>query len=60
MLLCAPGFTVLMTLSSLAGITAYAYFAAKGCDPLYTKEITNANQVIRTLARSISLYLIVT
>ena len=42
----APGFTVIQTLSALAGVTAYAYFAAKGCDPLYTKEITNANQVL--------------
>ncbi|XP_048251305.1 sodium-coupled monocarboxylate transporter 1-like isoform X2 [Haliotis rufescens] len=39
------GILVLLTLVCLAGITVFAYYAKKGCDPLSAKSISNANQL---------------
>ncbi|XP_046559452.1 sodium-coupled monocarboxylate transporter 1-like isoform X1 [Haliotis rubra] len=40
------GILVLLTTVCLAGITTFAYYAKKGCDPLSAKYISNANQLI--------------
>ena len=36
---------MIIFLTCLAGITVFAYYATKGCDPLTSKQIKNANQV---------------
>lgn len=37
--------SMIMFLTCLAGITVFAYYATKGCDPLSSHQIKNANQV---------------
>lgn len=44
-LLNAPAIAVMYTLTCLCGLTVYAYYADKGCDPLNNGEITSSNQV---------------
>ena len=34
------------TLTCLCGLTVYAYYADKGCDPLRNKEIASSNQLL--------------
>ncbi|XP_021372063.1 sodium-coupled monocarboxylate transporter 1-like [Mizuhopecten yessoensis] len=46
LLFAGPAFLFTMSLAAFEGIIAYAYFYTKGCDPLASKQITNANQVI--------------
>lgn len=41
-----PGFVILQILVMLEGLVAYAYFTAKGCDPLASGQISNPNQII--------------
>lgn len=38
--------SMIMFLTCLAGITVFAYYATKGCDPLSSHQIKNANQII--------------
>ncbi len=41
----AVGVLLLLTVLCLAGITVFAYYAIRGCDPLSAKYIGNSNQV---------------
>lgn len=43
--LAGPAFFVTLTLATLEGAVAYAYFTSLGCDPLKSKKISNPNQV---------------
>ncbi len=40
-----PGAIVFMSLSCLAGVSMFAYFTQKGCDPLRGGQIKDVNQV---------------
>ncbi|KAL4216282.1 Sodium-coupled monocarboxylate transporter 1 [Mactra antiquata] len=40
------GVIVLVTVTSLAGIVMFAYYAQKGCDPLTNENVENSNQLI--------------
>ncbi|XP_048251446.1 sodium-coupled monocarboxylate transporter 1-like [Haliotis rufescens] len=40
------GVILLMTSVCLAGIIMFAYYAKKGCDPLFAKKVSNANQLM--------------
>ena len=40
------GLIILLTVTSLAGIVMFAYYAQKGCDPLSYNDISNSNQLI--------------
>ena len=44
--LTGPAFLITMSLASLEGIVAYAYYSTIGCDPLTSKQIKNPNQII--------------
>ena len=44
-MLAGPAFVVTMGLASGEGIVAYAYYTAKGCDPIKGQTISNPNQV---------------
>ncbi|XP_069104335.1 sodium-dependent multivitamin transporter-like isoform X2 [Argopecten irradians] len=46
LLFAGPAFLFTMSLAAFEGMIAYAYFYAKGCDPLASKQISNPNQVI--------------
>lgn len=41
----SPAFMLSGGLSCFIGFVAFAYYADKGCDPLKSKQIYNANQV---------------
>ena len=41
-----PLFAFLTTISLIAGMVAFAFFATKECDPLEAGVLPNANQVI--------------
>ena len=43
--LTGPAFFVTLSLATLEGLVAYAYFTTTGCDPLASKKIKNPNQV---------------
>ncbi|XP_069129713.1 sodium-dependent multivitamin transporter-like [Argopecten irradians] len=45
-LLSGPAFLVTMSLACGEGLVAYAYFTAKGCDPLVSKTAPNPNQLL--------------
>lgn len=36
-----------MSLTSLSGLSMFAFYEQKGCDPVRSGQISNANQVIR-------------
>lgn len=38
--------SAIIFLACVAGITVFAYYATKGCDPLSSQQIQNANQII--------------
>ncbi|OWF48976.1 sodium-coupled monocarboxylate transporter 1-like isoform X2 [Mizuhopecten yessoensis] len=40
------GVFVLVTITCLAGIVVFAYYAEKGCDPLSNEDVSNSNQII--------------
>ncbi|ESO87861.1 hypothetical protein LOTGIDRAFT_179213 [Lottia gigantea] len=40
------GVIILLTLTALAGIVVFAYYAQKGCDPLSAGYVSNSNQLI--------------
>lgn len=40
------GLFLMVTTACLAGVSVFAYYAAKGCDPYTSKEIKNTNQII--------------
>ncbi|XP_053387058.1 sodium-coupled monocarboxylate transporter 1-like [Mercenaria mercenaria] len=40
------GVIILVTLTSLAGIVMFAFYAQKGCDPLTSNTVSNSNQLI--------------
>jgi uncharacterized membrane-anchored protein len=40
------GVIILVTVTSLAGIVMFAYYAQKGCDPLTSDKVSNSNQLI--------------
>ncbi|XP_052084212.1 sodium-coupled monocarboxylate transporter 1-like [Mytilus californianus] len=40
------GVFIMITTSCVAGISVFAYYAEKGCDPLANKDIKNSNQII--------------
>ncbi|XP_062598235.1 sodium-coupled monocarboxylate transporter 1-like [Saccostrea cucullata] len=44
--LAGPAFFITLTLATLEGAVAYAYFSSLGCDPLKSKRISNPNQVV--------------
>ena len=46
MLLNIGGVIILLTVTSLAGIVMFAYYAQKGCDPLSNDDVSNSNQLI--------------
>lgn len=46
MLLNVLGVIILVTVTSLAGIVMFAYYAQKGCDPLTSEKVSNSNQLI--------------
>ncbi|KAK6195839.1 hypothetical protein SNE40_001184 [Patella caerulea] len=48
-----PLFFVTMSLATLEGLIAYAYYRKKGCDPLASGQITNPNQVMPLLVMDI-------
>ena len=37
---------IFFTVTVLAGIVMFAYYAKKGCDPLSNRDVGNANQLI--------------
>lgn len=39
------GVFILVTITCLAGIVVFAYYAEKGCDPLTNGDVSNSNQV---------------
>lgn len=40
------GVFILLTSACVAGISVFAYYADKGCDPLANKDIRNPNQIV--------------
>ncbi|KAL5020353.1 hypothetical protein ScPMuIL_003245 [Solemya velum] len=40
------GVIILLTVTCLAGIVIFAYYAQKGCDPISSGEINNPNQLV--------------
>ncbi|XP_071093128.1 sodium-coupled monocarboxylate transporter 1-like isoform X1 [Haliotis cracherodii] len=46
LMLNAAGVLILLTILCLAGITIFAYYAIRGCDPLSAKYIGNSNQLL--------------
>ncbi|PVD36488.1 hypothetical protein C0Q70_03472 [Pomacea canaliculata] len=40
------GVFILVLITCLAGVAMFAYYADKGCDPLTSKKVANANQLI--------------
>lgn len=40
------GLFLMVTTACLAGVSVFAYYASKGCDPYTSKEIKNTNQII--------------
>ncbi|XP_076089792.1 sodium-coupled monocarboxylate transporter 1-like [Mytilus galloprovincialis] len=40
------GVFIMITMSCVAGISVFAYYADKGCDPLANTDIKNSNQII--------------
>ncbi|XP_060082920.1 sodium-coupled monocarboxylate transporter 1-like [Ylistrum balloti] len=40
------GVFILVTITCLAGIVVFAYYAEKGCDPLSNGDVSNSNQII--------------
>ncbi|XP_061171925.1 sodium-coupled monocarboxylate transporter 1-like [Saccostrea echinata] len=44
--LAGPAFFITLTLATLEGAVAYAFFSSLGCDPLKSKKISNPNQVV--------------
>ncbi|XP_071161108.1 sodium-dependent multivitamin transporter-like [Mytilus edulis] len=46
MFLTAPAFFVTLSLATLEGVVAYAYYTSIRCDPLTSKRIQNPNQII--------------
>ena len=47
MLFTAPAFFISLTLASIEGVIAYAYYDSIGCDPLASGQIKNPNQVVK-------------
>ncbi|XP_052788010.1 sodium-coupled monocarboxylate transporter 1-like [Mya arenaria] len=45
-LLNIAGVIILMTVTSLAGVVMFAYYAQKGCDPLSNNQVDNSNQLV--------------
>ena len=45
MLFSGPAFFITLSLAAMEGVVAYAYYFTKGCDPLTSGKIKNANQV---------------
>lgn len=45
MLIVGPAFFITLTLTSIEGLVAYAYYYTIGCDPLASQQIKNPNQV---------------
>ncbi|XP_021348233.1 sodium-coupled monocarboxylate transporter 1-like [Mizuhopecten yessoensis] len=45
-LVSGPGFLLSVSLACGVGLVAYAYFTAKGCDPLQSKQLSNPNQLL--------------
>lgn len=43
------GLFLMVTTACLAGVSVFAYYASKGCDPYTSKEIKNTNQVMYNL-----------
>ncbi|XP_067670312.1 sodium-coupled monocarboxylate transporter 1-like [Haliotis asinina] len=41
-----PAFFITLTLATLEGLVAFAYYYHRGCDPLKSNQITNPNQII--------------
>ncbi|XP_046557622.1 sodium-coupled monocarboxylate transporter 1-like [Haliotis rubra] len=46
LLMNAVGVLLMLTILCLAGITIFAYYAIRGCDPLSAKYIGNSNQLL--------------
>ncbi|XP_071086138.1 sodium-coupled monocarboxylate transporter 1-like [Haliotis cracherodii] len=46
LLITGPAFFITLSLATLEGLVAFAYYYDKGCDPLKSKQITNPNQII--------------
>ena len=46
-LLNCPAIVLIYTLTCLAGLTVFAYYSEKGCDPLANGDIESSNQVNR-------------
>ena len=42
----APVYSFIWILSMFQGVTIYAYFSEKGCDPLASGQVSNLNQII--------------
>ncbi|KAL5004656.1 hypothetical protein ScPMuIL_018112, partial [Solemya velum] len=46
MLIVGPAFFITLSLTSIEGLVAYAYYHTIGCDPLASKQIKNPNQIV--------------
>ncbi|XP_069104339.1 sodium-coupled monocarboxylate transporter 1-like [Argopecten irradians] len=46
LLFAGPGFLFTMSLAAFEGLVVFAYFYSKGCDPLESEQISNANQIL--------------
>lgn len=53
MLLNIPTMGLLFLLTALAGIVMFAYYAMEGCDPLTSKRVSNANQLMPTFVAEV-------
>ena len=50
------GVTIMMVLTCLAGIVAFAYYVQRGCDPLSAKLISNPNQILPLFVQEVLSY----